>query len=80
MAKNPCARFLCSIPPMAPPAENYMAEVRTVVDFAKRSKSSSLWTRDFMCVSGTMLGPSLGALSGSWWVSMNIAATPTAAE
>ena len=25
-----------------------------------------------------MFGPSLGALSGSWWVSMNTAATPTA--
>ena len=31
-----------------------------------------------MAVSGTMLGPSDGAWSGSWWVSMNTPATPTA--
>ena len=31
-----------------------------------------------MSASGIMLGPSLGAWSGSWWVSMNRAATPMA--
>ena len=31
-----------------------------------------------MSFSGTMFGPSDGALSGSWWVSMNTPATPTA--
>src|SRR5262249_27914089 len=45
---------------------------------ASASKAISLRTRPSNWASGTMLGPSEGARSGSGWVSMKTPATPTA--
>ncbi len=43
---------------------------------ASRSKAINVSISAAIWSSGIMLGPSEGALSGSWWVSMNTAATP----
>src|SRR5258708_3562996 len=49
-----------------------------VRDLARRSNAIRVSSRFGNALSGTMLGPSDCARSGSSWVSMNTAATPTA--
>src|SRR4051794_32755867 len=46
---------------------------------ARRSKAIKFSRIAGNARSGTIVGPSQGARSGFWWVSINIAATPTAA-